>query len=350
MIGGVIGGNFECGNGQFSNDNAIALNASGIEVNGIVYLGDGFKAEGKVCLTNAIVGRLNCCGGHFLNEDSNALTADSLKVDGDVNFCNRSMVDGKVSLINAKINGSFIWSGIGSPTKVTLDLRFAKLRSLVDNPSSWPGEGRLFLHGLIYDEIDGIEPVSVQARLKWLRRQPSGHFWPQPYEQLSMVLRKQGRDEDAKHILIEKNRDRARRMRLSVSEWWWYYVFGPMICYGYCPWKALWFVFLIIGLGWIVFWIGFRSGVMTPTKKDAYSIEKARKDKPLSDEYPKFNSFIYSVDTFIPLVDLQIAKYWLPNANLKGGRFLRLYLWIHILFGWLLTTLIVVGLTGLVRS
>jgi hypothetical protein len=60
---------------------------------------------------------------------------------------------------------------------------------------------------------------------------------------------------------------------------------------------------------------------------------------------PKFNSLVYSIDTFVPLVNLYQAKYWLPN-----NRFLRLYHWVHIAFGWILTTLLVVGLTGLVRT
>ena len=41
----------------------------------------------------------------------------------------------------------------------------------------------------------------------------------------------------------------------------------------------------------------------------------------------------------------------MPNPN-RGpcGRFLRVYLWVHIALGWLLTTLFVAGLTPLVRS
>ena len=66
---------------------------------------------------------------------------------------------------------------------------------------------------------------------------------------------------------------------------------------------------------------------------------------------------MYSVDTFVPLIDLHQSKYWLPNAKrgnkllgLHIGGLLRLYLWIHIVMGWALTTLLVVGLTGLVRT
>ena len=84
----------------------------------------------------------------------------------------------------------------------------------------------------------------------------------------------------------------------------------------------------------------------------------------MSKEYaqPKFCAMVYSLDMFVPLVDLRQANYWLPNGNrgaevfkLKGlrlrwGDLLCFYMWVHIIFGWIFTTLFVVGLTGLIRG
>jgi hypothetical protein len=110
---------------------------------------------------------------------------------------------------------------------------------------------------------------------------------------------------------------------------------------------------------------------MTPTKNDDYE-----RDKEL---YPKFNAFIYSLETFVPLVKLGLDEYWMPNANrgqdlhilrrkrtgevrlpstreagklsaLKVGSLLRCYYWFHITAGWVLTTLWVGGLTGLLKT
>jgi hypothetical protein len=62
------------------------------------------------------------------------------------------------------------------------------------------------------------------------------------------------------------------------------------------------------------------------------------------------------------VVDLRQAKYWLPNANRGSelvptssaafctGGLLLLWLWVEIACGWVLTTLFLVGLTGLVRT
>ena len=74
------------------------------------------------------------------------------------------------------------------------------------------------------------------------------------------------------------------------------------------------------------------------------------------------NGLVYSLDVFVPLIDLQQAKYWLPNASrgpkllsikefaLHTGGLLRLYLWVHITMGWAITMLLVAGLTGLIRT
>ena len=83
----------------------------------------------------------------------------------------------------------------------------------------------------------------------------------------------------------------------------------------------------------------------------------------MKSNYPKFQPFIYSLDTFLPVVDLGQKGYWTPNANsgfeakfplidskFTWGSALRAYLWVHILLGWFFTTLWVAGLTGLVRK
>ena len=130
------------------------------------------------------------------------------------------------------------------------------------------------------------------------------------------------------------------------------------------PWNAFWFSVAFILLGWGLFWLGFRGNLITPTEADkAYIKEKYHAE--LSKDYPKFNPLVYSLETFVPLLKLEVSQYWLPNANagtpvpVIGGRLflpktwgggLRFYLWVHIIAGWLLTTLWVGGLAGLVKT
>jgi len=228
---------------------------------------------------------------------------------------------------------------------------------MYDEKKSWPEKGKLFLHGLIYDEIVDVSPRDAKTRIEWLRRQydkqaekDQTQFRPQPYEQLAAVLRKSGRDVDAKKILIYKNEDKARLTKLTWGEWWWYRVFGSLIGYGYRPWLALRMGFVLVLLGWFFFWAGYRADVMTPANQDA-------------DASGGFCALAYSLDVFVPLVDLRQASYWMPNADRAGqlhisekfslpvsGKVLRYYLWFEIIWGWVLTTLLVVGVTGLVRT
>jgi sRNA-binding regulator protein Hfq len=363
LIGAKVGGQLSCIDGQFANEGGIALNGDGMTVNGNVFLTTQFRAEGEVRLIGArIGGNLECQGGHFLNSSGYALNADGLLVEGALLIRKVPDVDGLVSLVGATIKGYLVWAELLSARAATLDLRSAQVRTLLDDSGSWPSAGRLLLDGLVYDEVHENSPTDARSRIEWLRRQPEEPFRPQPYEQLAAVLHKSGHEEHAKRILIAKNQDRARLTKLTRTEWWWYSVFGPLIGYGYRPWRALRLILLFLILGCIFFEVGFRTDVIAPAEVSAYVTHDPGETRTLSRDYPRFNSFVYSVDTFVPLVDLRQAEYWLPNANrgpemltsrwfkVCGGGLLYVYLVLHIGFGWVLTTLLVIGLTGLVRT
>ena len=129
----------------------------------------------------------------------------------------------------------------------------------------------------------------------------------------------------------------------------------------------------MIGIGWLVFQFGYDWRLVTPTGDKAYLVEKdgtrrlsKNRTPQISEDYPKFNAFVYSAETFVPLLKLGIGEHWSPNAHLGAplplgmlaflgfprtwGSLLRYYLWFHIITGWVLTTLWVGGLTGLVKT
>ena len=349
VVGARIGGDLACNNAQFINRGGIALSADSLKTEGRVFLHAGFKAEGEVRLVSANIGAsLECDSGQFINPNGYGLNAAGLTVEGNVSLRDGFKAEGMVDFIGATIGGYFVWRNVASPTEVTLDLRSAKIGTLWDERESWPEKGKLFIHGLVYDEIHNTATRDAKSRIDWLRRQ--GAFWPQPYEKLAEVLQKSGHENDAKEILIAKNKDKARLTQLTWSELLWYRVFGPMIGYGYRPWRAFWIGIVIVLLGWLFFWAGYRAEVMTPAKEGA-------------DASGGFCALVYSLDVFVPLVDLRQANYCMPNANLTGevsisdklkltvsGKYLRYYLWFEVIAGWILTTLLVVGLTGLVRT
>ena len=257
--------------------------------------------------------------------------------------------NGYVSFASATIDGQFVCTDIAFPDKLILDLRYAKIGTLHDHENGWPKKGKLFLDGLIYDYIYEESPEDTKMRIDWLHRQDDKQFRPQPYEQLATVLHKSGHEGDAKKILIQKNKDRAKLTRMSVLEKCWHRLLGVLIGYGYRPWRTLWWILAFIILGAGLFGIGFKKGLVVPIKVSGHTSE--------------FNPLAYSFDAFVPLVDLHQESCWLPDATLEfqysiskdfavtiRGSHLRIYLWIHIVAGWILITLLIVGLTGLVKK
>ncbi len=417
LVGAMIGGDLDCDKGQFINERGKALSADRLKVEGGVYFRKGFKAEGEVCLFDAqIGGGLDCIGGCFVNRDEKALSADRLKIEGSIflrehftaegevrllsaavggdldcgkgQFINKDgkalnadglkvkghvflrkgfMADGTVSFVGATVDKHFSLYSIDSPELMTLDLATANVGTLHDKEDGWPPQKHLILHGFEYKEISHESPSNSKTRIDWLRRQDS--FWPQPYEQLAKVLRESGDDTGAKDVLIAKNKDKAQRTRLTRAQWLWYHLLGPLIGYGYKPLRAVPIAIGIVLLGWILFGAGYSSGLITPPGDSAYTTtekfpvpDPGDRTRGISTVYPVFNSLVYSIDVFVPVVDFHQAEHWLPNANrgskltkigpwpLHTGGLLLFWLWVETVFGWVISTLFIVSLTGLVRT
>lgn len=364
LLGAQIDGYLYCDGGHFvSEGETPALYANGVEVKRGVFLRKGFSAQGGVTLVGAkIDGYLDCDGGQFISKgETPALNAESAKIDGGV-YCRAGFAaEGEVKFLAAYVGRDFQWSDVKSPEKSTLDLRYSKVGTLLNSENSWPTQGRLRVDGFVYDQFDdGVLP-DAKVQLGWLQLQPQGRFVSQPFEQLAAVLRRMGLEEDARIVMIAKNEEHARYLHWR-PEWLWYGLLGKLIGYGYRSWRAFVISIAVIGIGWWLFWRGYRRGLVTPTGDVAYTV-KEDGVHPASEDYPKFNAFVYSLETFVPLVKLGLGEHWTPNGSrstqaIKGrlrlppttGGWLRGYLWFHIIAGWLLTTLWVGGLTGLVKT
>ncbi len=293
LLGASIGGNFDCRGGRFINKKARALTADRLNVLGDVSFNEDFKAEGEVRLLGASIGGdLVCAKGKFINEGARAINADGVKIIGSALLRNRFRAEGLVSLVSATIKRHFVWMDVDSPEKAKLDLRSANIGTLRDEEKSWPSAGNLKLNGLIYKEIvdEAPTPTDAETRKKWLRLQPDDRFRPQPYEQLAKVLRKDGHDDDAKRILIEKAKAKAKHTTLSLhdAKWWdwlWLRCLGRIIGYGHRPAKAIKFVLFFILLGWLLFHWGNNAEVMTRTQEWAY-IQNGGEGARVSENYP----------------------------------------------------------------
>ena len=62
-------------------------------------------------------------------------------------------------------------------------------------------------------------------------------------------------------------------------------------------------------------------------------------------------ALVYSLDAFLPIVELGPERQFEPNVMAGAlGWIAQIYLWVHILAGWIVTTVIGLGITPLVRQ
>jgi hypothetical protein len=270
--------------------------------------------------------------------------------------------DGELDAERATIDGTFYWVEVKHTAKTALDLEDAHAGAIWDDEASWPAPGNLTINGFVYGDIAG-GPSDGPSRLQWIALQES-EYHPQPYRQLAKVLSEMGRDDGATQVRIAKEIAQRRFGHESLAQRAWSLMLQYTIGFGYQPLRALWWIAGFVGLGTILFGWGYRLRIITPTEEGAYREFVASGEAP--PHYPVFNPLVYSLENFLPVVELHQDKYWRPNPRhsvrgraKRGGepgdassipsRLLRCYLWLHILAGWTITPLLFAGLSGLVR-
>ncbi len=247
-----------------------------------------FQADGTVNLDSATVGgQLSFTGAHLNGKDGPALSARRLAVTEEM-FCDEGFqAEGMVSLARAKVG------------------------DLVDDKGSWPQV--LNLDGLTYG---GLTYLPARERLDWLNR--SAGYSPQPYEQLAGHYRGLGHDEQARYVLLAKQRKRTRQRPWWAR--WWGWLQDILAGYGYAPGRAL----LLLTGAFIAGWLVFRSRHPVPVGPGPH---------------PVFNAALYTLDVLIPAPALGQASDWDPQ-----GPALAVATGLHIL-GWLLAITVIAAIT-----
>jgi hypothetical protein len=428
LIGAQIGGtlNFEgssfsnpggCQDPREQNNGGKAIRADRIRVEGGVFLRNGFKADGEVMLNGAhIGGDLSCRRATFRNLLGHALSAENANVGGNVFFFDGFSAYGAVDLFGAKVGGTlnclagefdqlilqsavvknkFVWSQIRSAHAVQLDLGNTSVGSLADDEKSWPARGNLHLDGFEYERISDIpmendfgevseedfkeikkrlqvelvevSPTDARKRLKWLDR--DSEFKLQPYRQLAKVLREMGDANGEKRVLFEmESRSRAQARRslilLRPIQWTADTIYRGTVGYGLHPLWALWELFVLWGLGFV---LCRRAGAMAPKDEAAYKALRERGGLPA--HYPPFSPAFYSLENCVPLLKFGQTDRWQPDPNprlttistvaagpweklisrMNSPELLRLLLWVMTVVGWVLATFCVAGLAGIIK-
>ncbi|MET9443913.1 oxidoreductase [Streptomyces sp. NPDC006610] len=208
------------------------------------------------------------------------------------------------------------------PKRGSVVLSGARVGNLVDRASSWPAPGGLHMPGFAYDTLVPRGPFSLAERLRWVAA-ATAEYNPEPYERLAAVLRACGEDEDAREVLLAKQR--RRRETLPPAAKLWGYAQDWTVAYGYRPGRAaVWMAVL-----WAAGSLAFASA--------------GRPETGGRDGHPPWNPALFALDLLLPVIELGQTGFW----HLSGG-----WQWLAaamILLGWVLATTVAAGATRLLR-
>lgn len=95
------------------------------------------------------------------------------------------------------------------PQEGRVVLNGARVVTLIDLSTSWPGPGGLAMGGFVYENLVPYGHFPLSRRLEWVQA-ATPEYVPEPYERLATVLRNCGEDADAREVLLAKQRQPAR--------------------------------------------------------------------------------------------------------------------------------------------
>jgi hypothetical protein len=335
LAGATIGGDLDCTGANFS-----ALQGSHLEQIGMMALNAaGIKVAGDVLLTRAVDKNRDFC------VDGN-IDLSGARIEGDLK-CDYGNFRGKLICRRAVVNGIWYWTNIVPSKETEVDLSDASIGAISHNRDSWLKLADLRLDGCTYkrflDPVPGPVPP-VSERLEWVRKQQA--FARQPYRQLADVLRDDGNDQGAREVLFEMEEDRRRKTTpesrlVGFLNW----VLKITIRHGYSPahiWR--WILGLTL-VGGLFYWPWNGSRNMIPTETQAFQSFNQNGHAPAG--YERFYPLIYSLGNSIPPLSLDQNKHWQPNPCSSLVTYWR---YAHVFLGWVLTTLGVIAITGLIRK
>jgi hypothetical protein len=408
LLGAQIGGNVEFRGARLSGAKdkdgvtGAALTADRIVVEGSLFCDVGFRSQGAVRLLGAQIGSdVDFSGAELDGDGGAALQADGMEVKGGF-YCREDgdkvfRIDGDVSLVGVRVGGLMDWQP--QEWNGELDLSHADVGQWCDawgvTEKAAGGTSSIILDHFSYGAFLSCEGMKADSgtRIAWIQASQGENFRPGPYQTLARVLRAAGDDRGAAAVGLAKEKARTRhsiatchadashaqtpkwkRPQLWVrAAWMWFlsWLFNLFVGYGYYPRRGVGWLAGMLAVGWLVFWLGGPTpyggpGHIKPADPVFITENQTRMlgqpaptdhaiQYELPPEYTPFSAFWYSFDTLIPLIDLGQEKAWSPSplapeiTKDPAGWALLFYLYLHIIAGWVLTTLTVVALTGLIK-
>jgi hypothetical protein len=371
FVAARITGDLACDGARLINPGGRALHCEDLRVESVSLTASGgpdfmFEAAGRLNFLSAVVG-----GSFFM---TNARLAPGPDYEGLL----RTGGPVAANLRQIRISNALMMGNIGAlrddvddpsagrepaPVEGWFLLTGAQLNSVFDDVATgWPAQGFLDLDGATYARIRHVGRGDVVTkRIAWLRRQfPGGRptaarFRPQPYEELSRVLRQQGQPREANAIAVEKIRMRlASRVDKPLAR------FFPNLLmlishHGYSTGRAVVSFVLFVLLGALMYGTAlFVFGqpflpVENPPEPVTYRYAFGLLQRVTESGCPGLDVLHYALDAALPVIDLaqdQRCRFT-PQGPLRS-----LWLLLHsayVIAGAALSAVVVLTLTGVLR-
>jgi hypothetical protein len=372
LLGANIGGVLDMSGARLTNKSGHALTADRIRVEGHFFMRDGFQAtgsgsgnDGTIWLLGAhIGGNLEMHGALLTNESGPCLIASGMQVDGDLFMADgfRALSAGEdvvVQLSNTRIGGilTMVSAVVGGTDGLLVDVERAVAReamflpAMVICPDGAGTSGRCPHSGrrISLDEFTYRSLARVTWR-QWLHliRWHTDLYGPSPYQQLAAAERAAGHDGNARRILIAQQRDLRARGEIGgrtarFSHWLW----GVVAGYGYRARRTAIALLLALGLaGGLGWWAGH-----WVTEGGHHAAERtAASGSPAGTPCSTVEQIGLGIDRGLPLASAGIrARCDLDTAS-GAGQVFTVVIWLLQALVWALATLALAGYTGLIRK
>jgi len=364
-----ITGDLDCGSAALLNPGGRALHCEDLVVESVFLSRDlpqyAFEASGRLNFLSATIG-----GGFFMTTVRLTPGADYTGLLGRggpvaANF-QQMRVSNAMVLFNVGArppDGGEMDLESATPLEGWFMLAGAQVSTLIDNTTNgWPAPGYLDLDGASYLRIRHVDGGDLVAkRTAWLRRQfPNGKpgpsdYRPQPYEQLTRVLRDSGLSQEADAIAVEKI-----RMRLAARVGRpWQRLFPRLLMlisqHGYSTSRAVFSFLLFVLLGAVMYTVAVRNfgqpffPFEQPPEPTTYTMPfgLGQVDAPLG--CPGLDTLQFALDFALPVINLGHDTFcrFVPDGPARW-----LWLTLHSLFGIFgaaLSAVVILTLTGLLR-
>ena len=211
------------------------------------------------------------------------------------------------------------------------DLRFSDFVTLDLTGSQWPSKAsrKLMLQGMHYRSIRAAAD-DAESHEKLLGLIDQAKYSADIYGTLEAFFVHQGYTDDADDAYVA-GRVRERRETMSaLSVGYYANLLLQTVGYGRHPERAILACALVVALGCWVF---------KPAKMVPQTVAE-------SSEPRQYNRFWYSLELFLPIVELKSVDAWEPKSEF---RFLRHYMRIHVLLGWILVPIALAAQSGLIK-